>query len=152
MDEHDEHDERDEHDEHDEHDERDEHEHDSMDDEDGAGMEPMDPGEDDGADAPALDITSVTGSWDGDIAAFGLLIPVNLELILEDGALVGLIDVPAQGITDARIDAISYADGVIGISDEATGFMLNAVFDGVQIEGTVLYNGIELGITLVRGE
>ncbi len=114
----------------------------------------MDQGEDEpaGGEEPAEGPALVAGTWKGEIVAFGLIIGFELELILESGALYGIIDVPAQGIADARIDDITYVDGAISISDEATGFMLEAAYDGEQIEGTVVYNGLELGVTMVRAE
>lgn len=102
--------------------------------------------------ALATDAASLVGSWKGGMLAMGLQIPFTIEFALEGDVLTGLMSVPAQGVENAPLTDISLESGMLLIQDAESGMVLDAEYDGVQIEGTFSVQDFQFGFTMTRAE
>src|SRR4030095_16413393 len=95
--------------------------------------------------APAVDSSpNVVGTWEGTLDAGTAKIKMVLHIdAAKDGALVGRLDVPAQGASDLPIDSLSIAGNILKFEMKSLGATYEGKLesDGNQIKGEFRQGG-----------
>ncbi|MFG0315892.1 MAG: alpha/beta hydrolase family protein [Planctomycetota bacterium JB042] len=101
----------------------------------------------------AEDPSAWVGTWRGDLDAGGLPIPTVFHLALEDGALGGTVDSPAQNVFGLEITAVTFAeDGTATVTIGAVGARYVAKREDGALVGTWAQRGVELPLVCAREE
>jgi hypothetical protein len=86
--------------------------------------------------APAADASpNVVGTWEGTLAAGTAKLKLVLHIdAAKDGALVGRLDVPAQGASDLPIDSLSIADNSLKFEMKSLGAAYEGKLEAMGIK------------------
>jgi pimeloyl-ACP methyl ester carboxylesterase len=92
---------------------------------------------------PADSQPTVVGIWEGTLDAGAAQIKLILHIDAKDGALVGRLDVPAQGASDMPIDSISIAGSTLKFELKSLGATYEGKLEtnGIQISGEFRQGG-----------
>jgi dipeptidyl aminopeptidase/acylaminoacyl peptidase len=95
---------------------------------------------------------TLNGDWSGKLNAMGQEVPLILHISGEDESLEVTMDSPAQGATGIPVENPTYTDGEFKISVMGGQISYTAQVDGETMVGTFVQAGMELPLTMKRGE
>ena len=95
---------------------------------------------------------TLDGDWSGKLNAMGQEIPLILHISSEDDNLEVTMDSPSQGATGIPVESATYQDGEFKISVMGGQLTYTAQVDGDSMSGNFVQAGMELPLTMTRGE
>ena len=95
---------------------------------------------------------SVIGDWSGKLSVQGQEIPLILHISEDGDNLKVTMDSPAQGASGIPLDKISFENNELTVSHAQFGMTYIAKVEGDTATGTFKQGGMELPLTMTRGD
>lgn len=95
---------------------------------------------------------TIKGDWSGALNAMGQEIPLIFHFSGDDDALTATMDSPAQGAIGIPVDKATFADGELNLSIMGGQIEYKAQVKGDTMEGNFKQSGMDLPLTLTKGE